>query len=168
MDIMKSKWVTLPSVGVVLLILLQTSVSFIRDFQAGRYVDRIYGEQVAPLEDDGVLISWNQNTTPPACPVTLSFIWEHESGFAFIEDGTVSFSGERHTAVAKIKNGHISIEPLSPETVEILRSKPGEWHYKIQFKYDCAFVKNEWVSWINFDRPHLTTPIKIIVEDTDG
>ena len=161
-----NKWITLPSLGVVLLILLQTSVSFIRDLQAGWYVDRIHGVQAGPVEDNGVLIKWGENTQAPSCPVTLDFVFEHESGFAFVEQPEVEFSTEFHTVVAKSKNGHTSFEPIGEDAVKIIKSMPGEWRYKIQFKFDCAFVKNEWISWITFDKIHTIEPVIITIGGT--
>ena len=164
MKVMKNKWITLPSLAVILLMLLQVSVSFYSDYQAKQYVSRIIGMQEGPIEDDGFLISFSNNTTPPSCPVSLEFLWKHKSGYAFIEEPTM-FDALRHNGIARIKNGYTTKEPLTTKVVNELRARPGEWHYTIIFEFDCSFVKNEWVSWINFDKPHTTLPIVVIVED---
>lgn len=160
---MKNKWISLPTIGVILLALVQAGHSLFMDYRAEAYVDRIAGVQVGELTDDGVTIRWGDNTAPPACPVSLEFVWEHESGYAFAELPPVHFTSLEHTAVAKSKTNHISLEPIPEEYIEILREHPGEWHYKILFKFHCSFVSYDYLSWINFDQVHVIKPVVINV-----
>ena len=160
---MKNKWLSFSTISVILLALLQAGHSLYMDHQAGQYVDRITGVQAGELTDNGIVIRWGDNTEPPACPVSLEFVWEHESGFAFVELPPVHFTTLEHAAVAKSKTNHTSLEPIPEEYIQILREQPGEWHYKILFKFDCSFASSEYLSWINFDQVHVIRPVVINV-----
>lgn len=166
-NMMLNKWISIPTVGMVLLALIQAVYSYYMNNQAKEYVSRIEGVQVGELLDTGVFIQWKDNTDPPSCPVTLEFVWEHESGVAFPEVPPVQMSEIEHVAVAKTKSGHISLEPIEEQYIKMLRAWPGEWHYKILFKFNCALVSGPYLSWITFDAIHVIKPVVITVEDNN-
>lgn len=163
MKMMKNKWISLPTIGVVLLAFVQAGYSWYMHIQERDYVARISGVQAGPLLDDGVEIRWGDNTAPPSCPVTLDFLWEHESGFAIVESPEITFTATEHYAIAKGKNGHISWEPVHPDVIKMMQQRPGEWHYKIFFKFSCNLIDIDYLSWINFDRVHVIKPVVINV-----
>lgn len=163
MKMIKNKWVSLPTIGVILLALVQAGYSFYMNQQAKAYVDRISGVQASELDSEGVYIRWGENTEPLSCPVSLEFIWEHADGYAFAEVPPVHFTALEHLAVAKSKNGHISHEPISEEYLKMLQAIPGEWHYKIIFKFNCSLIDIDYLSWINFSETHVIKPVVINV-----
>lgn len=160
---MLNKWISIPTLGMVLLSIIQAGHSLYMDKQVEAYVSRIEGVQVGELTDEGVNIRWADNTDPPACPVSLEFVWEHEDGYAFAELPPVHFTALEHAAVAKSKSGHISLEPIPEEYIGMLRAIPGEWHYKILFKFDCALVSSPYLSWITSNGIHVIKPVIINV-----
>ena len=163
MKMIKNKWVSLPAIGVILLAFLQFGYAWYTHVQERDYVARISGVAVTPLMDNGLEIRWGDNTTPPSCPVTLDFLWEHESGFAIVEQPEITFTETEHYAIAKGKTGHISWEPVDPSVVELIKQRPGEWHYKILFKFNCNLLDIDYLSWINFEQVHIAKPVVINV-----
>ena len=164
MNMMKNKYITFPSIGVVLLLLIQLIGSWYFDYQAGQYVSRIHGEYVGEMDADGIKIKWAENTDPPNCPVTLEFVWFHESGLATIEP-SITLSAIDHIAIASTKNGHVSWErPVDQDVINTLRNTPGIWEFQIKFKFDCSIVKHQWINWIDFNNIYSAAPVILHVE----
>ena len=179
LQMLKSKWVSIPSVAfVVLLVLAQAGFSWYRTAQAEAFVTSIRGIQAGPVEfhtsideierEDhaDLYIRWDYTPySPPNCPVTVVSRLLHEDGLSLI-DGTAelipaAFFKEVHVS----KNGHLSIDPIySHEVAEVMQRTPGEWQYILAFKFHCSIVNSEWISFLKFDRVFEAHPVIITIE----
>lgn len=180
MKYLLNKWISLPTVAVALLVLLQISTSIYRTGKAEKFVEGIKGtfvkieyhlDEVERPDHGDIFIKWvHTDDSPPNCPVTIIGRYVHISTGLHLQDSPSDLiSAEEFQVVHKTKNGHLSVEPIySLEIAELFKKNPGLWEYYIDFKFHCSLVNFEWLAFLKFDKVFETQPVIMEIKNEDN
>ena len=182
-QMLKSKWVSIPSVAfVVLLVLAQAGFSWYRTAQAEEFVLSIRGTQAGPVEfhtsveeierpdHADIYVRWDRTDNhPPSCPVTVVGRVIYNEGlddeYSQVDTPSSNFTAAEFKSIHISKNGHRSPDPiLSQEIAEAMQRMPGEWQYILRFKFHCSIVNSDWLNFLKFDRAFEAHPVIITIE----
>ena len=176
----KNKWVYIPSILAVFLVIFQAGTSWYRTGVAEKFVSSIHGVQVRPIDfyDEDperdvhadIYIRWSYTPfNPPSCPVTLVGIFKHESGLALTDSPIDNVDTATFKAIHSTKNGRTGVEPVySQDVSHLIKENPGVWQYQIAFKFHCSLVNSEWISFIKFDEQFRTRPVILTVTEDNN
>ena len=171
LNMIKNKWVSLPTILAVFLVALQAGTSYLRTAKAEQFVSTIRGTQVRPIDfyDEDperdvhadIYINWHYTSvSPPSCPVTIIGIFTHESGLSLTDSPTDQLDAGTFRAIHATKNGYTGVEPIySQDISHLVKENSGIWQYQIAFKFHCSLVNSDWISFIKFDKLFKTEPV---------
>ena len=176
MQMLKHPAIKWSSVLAVVGVLVNAGYSYSQDLKAERFVAGIEGEHLGkyifydePIDGAWgfIEIAWaKQYNDPPQCPAKIVSTWKHESGRSISDTAEPTYiPADFIQAVHHANNGNIGEEPIySRKVVELLKAHPGEWSYRIEWHFNCSLVKGEWVSFLVYDRIHITDPVIINIK----